>query len=60
MPGLEGGFRVLYFRYPPAFVARMGCVSVWVGGLSVWGGLVCSVGPLKVERLPCTCVGKYL
>lgn len=35
------------------------CVSVG-GWWTVWVGLVCSVGPLKVERLPCTCVGKYL
>lgn len=34
------------------------CVSV--GGWTLWVGLVCSVGPLKVERLPCTGVGKYL
>lgn len=61
MSGWGGGFRVLYFRHQPVFVAGMGYVLVWVGGLSVWVGPVCSVGPLKVEQLPSrTCVGKYL
>lgn len=44
----------------PTSLCRMDGLCVSVGGWTVWVGLVCSVGPLKVERLPCTCVGKYL